>query len=81
MEIVKLEKPNCPKCLVLESMLDNFGLVPDRKVNTDEDRTIIDEIGVTSLPVTVLMDGDKVVDYVIDVKPPQIQALFERKGE
>ncbi|MDK2600527.1 glutaredoxin domain-containing protein [Bacillus stercoris] len=66
MKLLKIEKPNCPACNQVGEFLNHSG-VEYQKVDIyegDLGQEILGKLGLFTVPVTVLLDGEDILSYV-----------------
>lgn len=85
MKLIKIEKVHCPACNVVGAFLDDTGVeytkldsqAPDK--DGDRAREFLGELGLFTVPVTVLVDEfNKVVDHARGVDTGKLQELVDQ---
>jgi len=73
-QLIKIEKDFCPACDIVEAILKEHGAeysklniqasgTPDKEKEADTAREYLAEIGLFTVPVTILVEDKKVVDF------------------
>lgn len=78
MKLLKFEKENCPACTMVENFLNDKGVVTE-KVNPFSDPKLAVKFGITSVPVTILLDDEEnELQRSIGFKPDQLEDLVSQ---
>jgi glutaredoxin len=85
MKLIKVEKDNCPACNIVGAFLDDAG-VEYTKLNiqgtdpkeADEARGILGKLGLFTVPVTVVVDGQgEIVEHAKGADTGKLTELVE----
>lgn len=77
MEIIVLSQNGCVPCSMVKKYLANEG-VDFREINISEAPSAVEEFGIMSTPVTILMDEGEEVVRVKGFAPDDLEALAEQ---
>jgi len=81
MEIVKLETKSCTRCPAVSGFLEDQG-VEYTVYDLEDDPKKGEEYRAMSVPVTILMDGDKEIQRVNGLDQGKLEELVSKyKGE
>jgi thioredoxin 1 len=77
MKLIKVQKEDCPACKQVEAFLQNQDVAYDT-VDVYQDPSIAMELGVMTVPVTVVKDDDgSIVASSLGFKPGELAELVE----
>lgn len=78
MNLLKFEKENCPACTMVENYLMDQN-VKAEKVNPFENPKLAVKYGISSVPVTLLLDDQgEVIKKSIGFKPDELEEMIEQ---
>lgn len=77
MKLIVLSQTTCAPCKILKNYL-NSEEVEFTEINIDIEPEAIEKYGITSTPVTVLMDDEEEIVRVHGFSPDQIDDLIEQ---
>lgn len=84
MKLVKIEKDFCPACNQVGAFLDNEGVsyekynIQGTDENADKAREILGNLGLFTVPVTVVLDNEgSVQDHARGMDAPKLAELVE----
>lgn len=86
MKIIKFHQDACQPCRMVENFLDNvINKQPDEIYNVwDNDKATLEAVQkyqILQTPVLLLVDDKgQEVSKVLGFKPPEIEALFDKRG-
>jgi len=77
-KLIKFEKENCPACTMVQNVLDANEVIVE-KVNPFEQPKLAVEFGISSVPVTILVDDEgKEVTRSIGFKPGELEEIINQ---
>jgi glutaredoxin len=83
MNLVKIQKPNCPACNQVGAFLDDAGVEYDKwdimgsDEKSDKAREILGELGLFTVPVTVVLEDGKLVKHSRGFNGGELQELVD----
>ena len=77
MELIVLSQTTCAPCKFVKNYLTNEE-VEFTEININEHAEAVEKYGITSTPVTILMDGDEEIVRVHGFAPDQLEDLIEQ---
>lgn len=77
MELFVLSQTTCAPCKILKNYLKNEE-VEFTEININVEPEAVEKYGITSTPVTILMDGEEEIVRVHGFAPDQLEDLIEQ---
>jgi glutaredoxin len=80
MKLIKFEKHNCPKCVMVQNFLDDKGIEVEKiNVENHDDLDFISKYVDMSLPVVVLLDDNEgLVKKSVGFEPSELEEIIEQ---
>lgn len=76
-KIIKFSKDGCVPCQLISNILNDQGIEYE-EINALENEEMREKYEIQSVPVTILLDGDKVIDRVNGFNPVAIDSLLSK---
>lgn len=75
--LLKLEKQGCAPCVAVQNYLESKGIEVE-KVDVFESPEIAGLYDISSVPVTILLDGDNEIERSTGFKPPELDKMLSQ---
>jgi thioredoxin 1 len=80
MKLIKFEKHNCPKCVMVQSFLDDKGIKAEKiDIENYDNLDFISKYVDMSLPVVVLLDDNEgLVKKSVGFEPAELEEIISK---